>query len=142
MCQIHHGYEGAPGMLVLNEHPLLVAGGDAFTYSKFDGCIDSAQKIANYVSQAAHQSSSLWDLDKIHKVRQQLHLERYILVLYNNLLLDVLGKSDMDDESWKTELRSGLKSFGLIYPKKQFAKMTFLLFFVALTTKLWIFFSL
>merc|ERR1711976_72429 len=58
--QVHRGFVGAPGMIVLNEQPLMLAGGDAFSYSKFDGCIDSAQKLASYISQFSHQLSSLW----------------------------------------------------------------------------------
>ena len=38
-------YPGSPGCLVLNEEPLLVAGGDGFTHSNFDGCVTSAESI-------------------------------------------------------------------------------------------------
>lgn len=40
-------YPGSPGCVVLNDKPLLLFGGDGFTQSNFDGCIDSAEKIAD-----------------------------------------------------------------------------------------------
>lgn len=57
--QVHRSYESSPGAVVLQERPLLLAGGDAFTYSKFDGCIESAQKLASLVIQMSQQTSSL-----------------------------------------------------------------------------------
>ncbi|ELT99581.1 hypothetical protein CAPTEDRAFT_156960 [Capitella teleta] len=48
--QVHHAYEGKPGAVVLNEAPLLVIGGDSFTYSKLDGCVYSAEKMVKIIS--------------------------------------------------------------------------------------------
>ncbi|KAL8616862.1 hypothetical protein ACOMHN_041781 [Nucella lapillus] len=47
--QVHHGYPGKPGCVTLQEGPLIVLGGDAFSLSTFDGCLDSAEAIANTV---------------------------------------------------------------------------------------------
>jgi len=47
--QVHKPYPGTPGSLQLKEGPLLVAGGDAFTSSNFDGCVESAISILNKV---------------------------------------------------------------------------------------------
>ena len=43
--QIHKAYSDAEGCLVLNDTPLLIAGGDSFGKSVFDGCIDSSTAI-------------------------------------------------------------------------------------------------
>lgn len=40
--QVHKAYEGGPGCVVLNEKPLIVLAGDAFSQSTMDGCIESA----------------------------------------------------------------------------------------------------
>jgi len=48
--QVHKAYAGTPGSLELNQTPLLVAGGDAFTSSNFDGCVESAISILNRVN--------------------------------------------------------------------------------------------
>lgn len=42
-------YEGSPGCITLIHEPLLIAGGDGFTKSTFDGCISSAKAIINVV---------------------------------------------------------------------------------------------
>jgi len=47
--QVHHAYPDAPGSIILNQIPLMIAGGDAFTSSNFDGCVDSAVSILNRV---------------------------------------------------------------------------------------------
>lgn len=39
-------YEGQPGVLQLSQNPLLLVGGDGFTHSNFDGCVSSAERIA------------------------------------------------------------------------------------------------
>ena len=44
--QVVRGVEGAPGCTVLCSLPLLIACGDAFTHTNFDGCISSAQSVA------------------------------------------------------------------------------------------------
>ncbi|NXN61288.1 RNLS Renalase, partial [Rynchops niger] len=38
-----------PGQMILHTHPLLICGGDGFTCSNFDGCIDSALSLAEAV---------------------------------------------------------------------------------------------
>ena len=43
--QVSESYSGSPGCIILNQTPLLIAGGDGFTHSNFDGCIDSALSI-------------------------------------------------------------------------------------------------
>ncbi|KAK7507957.1 hypothetical protein BaRGS_00000922 [Batillaria attramentaria] len=48
--QVHRGYPGSPGCLTLQQQPLLVLAGDAFTLSTFDGCLDSAEAAANTVT--------------------------------------------------------------------------------------------
>ena len=42
-------YEGEPGCVPLHDKPLLLAGGDGFTKSGFDGCIASAESIAAFI---------------------------------------------------------------------------------------------
>jgi len=49
VAQVYRGYSGAPAAVVLHQSPTLVVGGDAFTYSKIDGCLTSAVKIASAV---------------------------------------------------------------------------------------------
>ena len=44
--QVQTSYPGEPGCLELIKFPLLLAGGDAFTHSNFDGCIRSAEAVA------------------------------------------------------------------------------------------------
>ncbi|KAL5011244.1 hypothetical protein ScPMuIL_011673 [Solemya velum] len=43
--QVHHGYEGSPGCVVLRERPFLILAGDGFVHSNFDGCVESAQSV-------------------------------------------------------------------------------------------------
>jgi len=43
------GYSDAPAAVLLQRSPPLIVGGDAFTYSKFDGCLTSAVKIVSSV---------------------------------------------------------------------------------------------
>ncbi|KAL4240187.1 hypothetical protein ACF0H5_000981 [Mactra antiquata] len=45
--QVHKGYTGSPGCIVLNEKPLIILAGDGFTYSNFDGCLESALAVQN-----------------------------------------------------------------------------------------------
>lgn len=40
--QVHNAYEDSPGCVVLNENPLILLAGDAFSHSTMDGCIQSA----------------------------------------------------------------------------------------------------
>ena len=48
--QVVRGFEGAPGCLILSSSPLLIACGDAFTHTNFDGCVSSAQSVAKTFS--------------------------------------------------------------------------------------------
>jgi len=48
--QVHHPYPGHPGSIELSSSPLLVAGGDAFTTSNFDGCVESALSMVARVA--------------------------------------------------------------------------------------------
>lgn len=43
-----------PGQMTLLSQPLLVCGGDGFTHSNFDGCVESALKVFEVLK------SSLW----------------------------------------------------------------------------------
>jgi len=45
--QVQTAYAEKPGAIELQKTPLLLAGGDAFTHSNFDGCITSAEAIVN-----------------------------------------------------------------------------------------------
>ncbi|XP_069701624.1 renalase-like [Periplaneta americana] len=47
--QVKTPYSGQPGCIILEEQPLLIAGGDSFTSSHFDGCIISAVTLTNKV---------------------------------------------------------------------------------------------
>nr|XP_046224616.1 renalase isoform X1 [Oncorhynchus gorbuscha] len=43
--QVRRSVADCPGQMTLLSQPLLVCGGDAFTHSNFDGCIESALKV-------------------------------------------------------------------------------------------------
>merc|ERR1712226_1688507 len=43
--QVDQGYPGSPGCLTLSSSPPLIIGGDAFTRSNFEGCLESARSI-------------------------------------------------------------------------------------------------
>jgi len=47
--QVSTPYSGKPGCIKLSEKPLLLAGGDAFSHSNFDGCITSAEEIVKFL---------------------------------------------------------------------------------------------
>lgn len=49
--QASQTYPGAPGCVVISHSPLLIAGGDAFSKSVFDGCISSAESIVQAVNE-------------------------------------------------------------------------------------------
>jgi len=55
--QVHKGYPDSPGSVRLNDSPPLVLGGDAFTQSNFDGCIQSAKSIVTSISNVIKSSS-------------------------------------------------------------------------------------
>ena len=44
--------DGAPGCAVLCDTPLLIACGDAFSHSNFDGCIESALSVVDAFSKS------------------------------------------------------------------------------------------
>ncbi|XP_075225302.1 renalase-like [Lycorma delicatula] len=48
--QVFKPYYSKPGSVILNEKPLLIAGGDGFIGSTFDDCIFSAKTICNLLS--------------------------------------------------------------------------------------------
>ena len=54
--QTHKPYPGSPGSLVLHSSPLLIAGGDSFGQSTFDGCIDSSAAIVDNITKLIERS--------------------------------------------------------------------------------------
>jgi len=50
--QVTNTYPDTPGCVVLSASPLLVIGGDAFSGSKFDNCIQSSKSISQRVGEA------------------------------------------------------------------------------------------
>ena len=55
--QVFRGVEGSPGCAVLCDTPLLIACGDAFTHTNFDGCIESALSVVDAFSKTTPCSS-------------------------------------------------------------------------------------
>ncbi|KAM6390585.1 LOW QUALITY PROTEIN: renalase [Pluvialis apricaria] len=47
--QVTKAVPNCPGRMILHTQPLLICGGDGFTRSNFDGCIDSAMSLAEAV---------------------------------------------------------------------------------------------
>ncbi|XP_027548877.1 renalase isoform X1 [Neopelma chrysocephalum] len=47
--QVTKAVPNSPGQMILHTHPLLICGGDGFTRSNFDGCIESAMSLAEAV---------------------------------------------------------------------------------------------
>ncbi|XP_042647388.1 renalase isoform X2 [Tyto alba] len=47
--QVTQAVPDCPGQMILHTQPLLICGGDGFTHSNFDGCIDSAMSLAEAV---------------------------------------------------------------------------------------------
>ncbi|NXA42389.1 RNLS Renalase, partial [Eudromia elegans] len=47
--QVTKAVPNCPGHMILHTQPLLICGGDGFTHSNFDGCIDSAVSLAEAV---------------------------------------------------------------------------------------------
>lgn len=45
--QVHHGYSGSPGCVVLCNKPLIILAGDGFTHSNLDGCWDSVLSVSD-----------------------------------------------------------------------------------------------
>ncbi|ESO87424.1 hypothetical protein LOTGIDRAFT_127891 [Lottia gigantea] len=54
--QVHKSYANKPGCIILESRPLVVLGGDGFTHSGFDGCIDSAEKIVDTLNKVLSSS--------------------------------------------------------------------------------------
>ncbi|KAK6169362.1 hypothetical protein SNE40_020431 [Patella caerulea] len=55
--QVHKPYAGKEGCIVLQEKPLVIVGGDGFTHSGFDGCVDSAESIINSINKLLNKDS-------------------------------------------------------------------------------------
>jgi len=55
--QVSRSVEGTPGCAVLCDIPLLIACGDAFSHSNFDGCIESALSVVNAFSKTTLDSN-------------------------------------------------------------------------------------
>lgn len=47
--QISKAFDGSSGCICLLDEPQILIGGDAFTRSKFDGCIQSAENLVSFV---------------------------------------------------------------------------------------------
>ncbi|NWV71984.1 RNLS Renalase, partial [Malurus elegans] len=47
--QVTRAVPNCPGHMILHAQPLLICGGDGFTRSNFDGCIESAMSLAEAV---------------------------------------------------------------------------------------------
>ncbi|NXU52862.1 RNLS Renalase, partial [Turnix velox] len=47
--QVTKAVPNCPGQMILHTQPLLICGGDGFTHSNFEGCIDSALSLAEAV---------------------------------------------------------------------------------------------
>nr|CAD7570038.1 unnamed protein product [Timema californicum] len=48
--QVVTPYPGNPGFIIVQQDPLLIACGDGFTRSTVDGCVVSAEKVANFIN--------------------------------------------------------------------------------------------
>lgn len=55
--QVSRGVEGSPGCIVLSNTPLLIACGDAFSHTNFDGCIESALSVVDAFSKTTFDSN-------------------------------------------------------------------------------------
>ncbi|NXG46205.1 RNLS Renalase, partial [Psilopogon haemacephalus] len=47
--QVTRAVPNCPGQMILHIQPLLICGGDGFTHSSFDGCLDSAVSLVEAV---------------------------------------------------------------------------------------------
>ncbi|XP_063262234.1 renalase isoform X3 [Prinia subflava] len=56
--QVTRAVPNCPGQMVLHTQPLLICGGDGFTRSNFDGCIESAVSLAEAVKPHLQQFQS------------------------------------------------------------------------------------
>lgn len=44
-------YTGCPGCIVISKQPLLISGGDGYSYSTFEGCVHSSENIVKNVEE-------------------------------------------------------------------------------------------
>lgn len=58
--QVLTSVPGCPGHMKVSDQPLLVFGGDAFTHSNFDGCVESALSVLQEITQRLN-----CDLDQV-----------------------------------------------------------------------------
>ncbi|XP_058697377.1 renalase isoform X4 [Poecile atricapillus] len=56
--QVTRAVPNCPGQMILHTQPLLICGGDGFTRSNFDGCIESAMSLAQAVKPHLQQFQS------------------------------------------------------------------------------------
>lgn len=49
--QVIDGYPGSPGYVTISQRPLLLAAGDGFTHSNFDGCVSSSLSAVEAVTE-------------------------------------------------------------------------------------------
>ncbi|XP_068053105.1 renalase isoform X3 [Anomalospiza imberbis] len=56
--QVTRAVANCPGQMILHTQPLLICGGDGFTRSNFDGCIESAMSLAEAVKPHLQQFQS------------------------------------------------------------------------------------
>ncbi|XP_031972621.1 renalase isoform X1 [Corvus moneduloides] len=56
--QVTRAVPNCPGQMILHTQPLLICGGDGFTRSNFDGCIESAMSLAEAVKPHLQQFQS------------------------------------------------------------------------------------
>lgn len=49
--QVIEGYPGAPGYVTISQSPLLLAAGDSFTHSNFDGCVSSSLSAVEAITE-------------------------------------------------------------------------------------------
>lgn len=49
--QVTNPFQGQPGGIILSKNPLLIATGDGFSHSNFDGCISAATATASMVKE-------------------------------------------------------------------------------------------
>ena len=53
--QVLTAVPGCPGHMTLLAEPLLVCGGDGFTHSNLDGCVESALRVLGALKEASVQ---------------------------------------------------------------------------------------
>ena len=105
--QVHQPYENCPKAIILNENPLLIAGGDGFMpKSGFDTCLDSASAITDILN------DKLWllTLDYLltYLSKGSLSLP-YLVTLFFHVMkyinVNKIWKTDISIYKNKTELK-------------------------------------